>query len=71
MNEENRSRFRITNGFIVLFLIYSIFPALNGIAYLVIVSIIDVFSVLGIISVRKYGMEFFPSLMLMGIGILY
>lgn len=70
MNEGTKSKFPITNVLIVFFLIYSIVPALTSIMYLVIVVIIDVFSVLGIISVRKYGNEFFPSLILMGIGLL-
>jgi hypothetical protein len=70
MNRGTKSKFPITDKLIVFFLLYSILPASTNIAYLVIVLIIDVFSVLGIVSVRKYGREFFPSLILMGIGLL-
>ena len=42
MNEENKSKFRITNVLVVIFLLYSILPASTGITYLLIVLLIDV-----------------------------
>jgi len=70
MERENEPNYPITNKLLLICVIFSILPALTSFPFAVIVILMDVFSIIGILSVRNYGVEFIPSLIFLGIGVL-
>jgi len=70
MENENIPKYPITNILVALFLVFGIVPIFISLQFALIVAIMDVAVVLGVISVRNFGNEVAPSVIVLAIGIL-